>query len=458
MKKSRLALLCLSAYVFVIALFPAQAQNGWNAVVHSNSGSTIATVGSYDLVDASVFSGGNLCQQIYNVFVSYNNTNANGIVIDARGISGSALTCSSVNPWAYLTGSYGPFANVVLLPAGTITIQTTWELPDNTVLVGEGPTATTIAAASGLTGDMIDMGNESGSFGCDTSPADCPGIVIEHLALNGNGSVNGIVNCCAQELSRVTDVLIENATTGLNISDKYAENSGPYSNLKILNVNTCLSIGPGATAGIPNTRGVHGLNCSVNSGTTPAITIDSPNNTLEDITISGSTNQDGILIGSQAAAQSNTLYNVQGTGLKNVIHISGTTPSNASNCPNTKANVCDITMAAISNSGSTTTIQDDLISTTQGIQDSTVALYVVGEAVQNIASGSTSNIGYSRFTTATVSGNTPTWLVGSTAPTSSCAVGTLYSCTGTSTQCTSGSFTGTIWECVGGSTPWKKIQ
>jgi hypothetical protein len=197
------------------------------------------------------------------------------------------------------------------------------------------------------------------------------------------------------------------------------------------------------------------LRCSVASGSTAAITIDSPNNSLEDITISGSNSstQDGILIGSHAAAQGNVLLNVQGANLNNVIHIKNYTPSSSSNCPgNTNNSVCDITILGVSNSGSTTTIQDDLVSATQGIKDSTVGLYVVGEPVQNIASGGTSNIGYSRFTTATASGNTPTWLVGPTTPSGSCAVGTLYSCT----QCASGS--GTVWECLGGGTTWKKIQ
>jgi hypothetical protein len=47
-----------------------------------------------------------------------------------------------------------------------------------------------------------------------------------------------------------------------------------------------------------NSRGVHGLTCSVSSSATSeaAITIYGPSNTLEDISISGSSSQDGALI------------------------------------------------------------------------------------------------------------------------------------------------------------------
>ena len=73
---------------------------------------------------------------------------------------------------------------------------------------------------------MIDMGAETG-FPCSgtSGTPDCPGIVIKHLSLTGNTNVNGIVNCCAQELSRVEDVAISGANVGLWLSDAYAYNS-----------------------------------------------------------------------------------------------------------------------------------------------------------------------------------------------------------------------------------------
>ncbi|MGA8490547.1 MAG: hypothetical protein WB711_09015, partial [Terriglobales bacterium] len=116
------------------------------------------------------------------------------------------------------------------------------------------------------------------------------------------------------------------------------------------------------------------------------------------------------------------------------------------------------TIMGVTRSGGSKTVQDDLISATQGVQDSTLAMYAVGESVQDISQGTISSIGYSRFTTATSGGNTPAWLVGAGAPSGSCSVGALYSCTGNSTACTSSSGNAALWECVGGTTaPWHKV-
>jgi hypothetical protein len=242
----------------------------------------------------------------------------------------------------------------------------------------------------------------------------------------------------------------------------------------ISGANTCLSIGPANSNNIMvNSRGVHGLTCSVN-GTSPAITIDGPNNSLEDISISSaSSSADGIRIGSVGTAEGNTLFNIQGTGLKNVIHITNGGTGNASgvqNCPYTYSqttgkgtvyNICDLTIFGVARSGGTNTIQDDLTGTV--VLDSTLAMYTLGEIVVDTDSNNNTNtIGFSRFTTATAtaSGNTnyaTPWLVGTAKPSGSCAVGTLYSCTGSSCSCGS-SCTAALWECVGGSTPWKNIQ
>jgi hypothetical protein len=450
------------AVLLMFSTLPLNTHAQQNAVIYSGS----STSPSLAFVDATTASGGNICAMINNALSPYNPGNSNGVVVDARGIPSTMLTCTSVNPWQSLitysnNNKNDSFSNVVLLPSGTIQISTSWILPNNTHLVGEGPALTTITAASTLTGDMIDMGWEGttpappycSNTSLNSSPPDCPGIVVEHLGLQGNGSVNGIANCCAQELSRVNDVFISNIATGLAITDKYAQNSGPYTNLTMSNVTMCVSIETG-TNGAPITRGVHGLTCSVSStsNSAAAIMVDSPNNSLEDISISGLSSQDGILIGSQNAAQGNVLFNIRGSSLKNVIHISASTnsPPAANNCPNSTNRVCDATILGVTNSGGTTTIQDDLISTTQGISDPTVAMYIVGEPLQ----AGSNNIGYSRFTS---SASVPTWLVGGTNPTGRCAVGDLYSCTGSS--CTSGSPPGTVFECVGGTTsPWLKLK
>lgn len=469
--------IAVGVVVTVTLAITANAQNpqtpeGWNASVYSGN---VVPSPSYAVVDATQYQGSDICALINKVFFTYNAITSNGIVVDARGVPSSALNCSSgTNPWSNLISSgSSSFWNIVLLPAGTITINATWTLPNWTHLIGQGPNSTVIQAASGFGSHMIDMGAESG---LPCSPGgDCEGIVIEHLGLLGSGAVNGgygIVNCCAQEQSRVNDVSISSVKTGLWLSDRFAQNSGPYSNLTISGVNTCLAIGPATTqvSGLytmVNSRGVHGMTCAVNSSNTPAITIDGPNNSLEDISIStSSTGEDGILIGAQGPAQGNTLLNIQGSGLKNVIHISnhtngGTTGSLGScpfytSSPVTVYNVCDLTIFGVARSNGTNTVQDDLwcCSNSATITDTTLAMYTLGEIVVENSDNITSNIGLSRYTTATATGNTNAtpWLVGNTAPSgTTCKVGTLYSCTGSSCA-------GTLYECLGGGTTWKIIQ
>lgn len=363
-------------------------------------------------------------------------------IIDTRGISSLACTLADGNPWSGLTS--GGMSNTVLLPSGTVTIAVPWVLPDDTHLIGEGPNSTTIQPTySG--GDIIDMGSESPTvgFACFSSIQDCPGIVVEHLALNGNGNtgVNGIVNCCAQEFSGVNDVKIVGVNVGLALTDKYAQNSGPYTNITMSGVSQCVTIEPGTNGTISITRGVHGLTCSTTGTAGSAIEVDTSNNSLEDIYISGGSGQDGVLIGSNAATDSNVLLNISGSGLGNVVHISSANSSS------------DISILGVSRSGGTSTIYDQLAGTT--LTDTKLGMYILGEPVQ---AGTINSAGYSRFTTS-ISSNTQTWLVGPSAPIgSTCRAGDLYSCTGSSSACTnSASLKGVVWECLGGGTTWVPI-
>ncbi|MGC2450650.1 MAG: hypothetical protein WA477_23585 [Candidatus Sulfotelmatobacter sp.] len=188
--------------------------------------------------------------------------------------------------------------------------------------------------------------------------------------------------------------------------------------------------------------------CSTAAGSTAAITIDGPNNTLEDISIVGSSKatQDGVLIGSQGVASGNTLVNVSGKTLNNIIHIKNQTIANAPlNCPSSSSSgpyytVCDLTMFGLAGTNINSIIKDDLTSST--VNDSTVAMYTLGEIV--VSGSGPTNIGYSRYTTATVAGTVTTpWLVGASSPVgTTCTVGALYSCTGSS--CSSA-----LYECEG---------
>ena len=248
---------------FSVAPTRAEAQctyfQGSNAVYGNCSGS-VGPQGTYAFIDASQYqSQGDICQAMKAILNTFNTNYANGVVVDARGFplpqGQNAYPCS-VNPW---NNSPQPSNNVVLLPSGTITLQTTWTLPTNTRITGQGPNVTILQAASGFAGsDVVNMGTTNGSTGlCDgQSPPYCAGIGIEHLALAGYGTntTNGIVNCCSQELSYVNDVILTNlGGTGLLLQGN-AGNSGPYSKISFSGSGICTQVlGP--------TRGIHGLSC-----------------------------------------------------------------------------------------------------------------------------------------------------------------------------------------------------
>ena len=193
--------------------------------------------------------------------------------------------------------------------------------------------------------------------------------------------------------------------------------------------------------------------------------IDVPDNELEDITVSSATSgMDGVLIGSKGPAEGNTLTNVLGgSGLANVIHISNATSAKQTNgngfcpfpvSPGAVNNVCDLTILGVAGPSGTNTLRDELTNTT--VTDPSLGMYTLGEYV-----GTNSvSIGNSRFTTAAANTNTTPWLVGPAAPTGTCSVGALYSCTGSSGSCTISTVTATLWQCVGSSTgsTWTKIQ
>jgi hypothetical protein len=320
------------------------------------------------------------------------------------------------------------------------------------------------------------------SYNCTISGTvvDCPGIAIEHLGLDGNSenrmSVNGIVNPTGQELSYVDDVSFSNiALTALSLLSNAgsssqnggnSQNSGPYSNLTMSNVGTCVMISADIT--IPfDTRGIHGLNCSTTASLGFAIYLNASNNSLEDISLTTTnTNADGILIGNLAAsgaAQNNILFNISGGGFANVIHISpyNSNSTNQNNCPAKAShggspayNVCDITIMAVTKSSGTASIKDEVGGA--ALTDSYVGMYILGEPVQSGSGSTTSNdtfLGNSHFTT---SPNLPTWVVGANTPGSGCpTTGTGFSNVGSLYSATSSS-SGTLWECE--SSGWVNVK
>jgi hypothetical protein len=379
----------------------------------------LSTTFSHNYIDASTLvsqGSPDVCGAIAAALINLKNESSYPLwyyksVIDARGIfnpsTGGSLTCST-SPWPGSPGLYNGLDVTVLLPAGIIGgnsttspgLSTTWELPSNTRLVGEGVNVTTLKfTLTSPPGNMIDLGYfappPNGTLPCQN----CGGIVLEHLGLvnAGSGTVSGIFNNGAQELNYVNDVALTGITgTGLTILGEsylvggdqqgYADNSGPYSNIYFSGSGTCVNIN-----GTYGTRGIRGLTCNGTSSA-PAILLDGSNNTIEDVSITGYTGE-GIVIGSRGTyAQGNLLFNITGSGtLTNLVHI-----KNPSGGPPT-----DTTLMGIS--GGTTTIQDDV--TSSKITDSPVGLYILGEPMAQTGTPS----GYSRFTT---SSSSPAWFVG----------------------------------------------
>jgi hypothetical protein len=439
--KCRLIIYVAAGIVLALSLsFPTQmpAQVGYNAVCNATSPPTGLTCSQYvssssGVFDASTFTGSTICQKIYNTLTS-SHYPATGAVVDARGIT-SGLTCSTTNETPWTSGSSAvAVPSVILLPAGLITISTGWILPDRTRIFGQGerpnPNAmsgpgTQILAAAGFSGTMISMGgasaypNDLSVYPCGVASGICFGVSIADLMLNGNPTSNtsvvGIANTSSQELSYIDHInLYGFVETGLSITTVQAQNSGPYSNIvcnptsSFTSGTVCIDIN-----GVGDIRGIHGLTATAptsGSGPSAAVLLDSNNSTLEDMHFEGFV--DGILVGYNANAQSNTIFNVTGgtgTGpMTNVIEISN------------RNTVTDVSIMGVTTSSSSiNSIKDDVTSTT--LNDANLALYVLGDAIGG---------GHSRFTTST-SAVAPTWGVGALgstgAPTGSCINGAIFS-------------------------------
>jgi hypothetical protein len=445
------------------------AQNqGDNAVCTAASG-CILTAPSPAFLDANMFLGGtqgqDFCDTLYYIFT--HGYPSSGSVIDARAISGSALTCSRGTPWFESSTGYVNVPSTVLLPAtnstNPIKISSTWILPNGTKLIGEEttdpalntggtPLQTTIEATSSMTSGsaMIQFGD---STHCPSSV--CTGISVEQLTLYGNGhSLIGIQNVNSQDQSYVDHVTMYHVLgtglfVGANPSGGSAMNSGPYANIQYDTGNSGVSgSGCAQIEGLSSTHGLRGLTCISSPESQSAVLVDSSNNTIEDVRINGFYN--GIVIGSLGAASSNVLRNIYGEsgtgGLPvAVVEISNNNP------------VSDISIMGVNNPSASQfqyTIEDEVTSTF--LNNPYVGMYVLGEKT---------NGRYSRFMTSTSSSNNNavTWAFGTSKPTGSCPTGSLYSCTSPSGApdtppfpCQVGSTSYAFFGCVSGA--WVPIR
>jgi hypothetical protein len=310
---SDMIIVVLGCFTVFSAIAGAQTQ-GNNDVfdVHGNQ------KGSSAFIDAKALPpGADFCDTIYSLLTGvpgYPVYPAAGAVIDARGISGTALTCTLGSPWLEGT-TYANVPSTILLPAGTITISSTWALPSSTRVLGEG-SADPLQNGIGSTSSQqttIQACNPTGScfngsamiqLGDNCPTPSCMAVSIEDVTLNGgNQTIDGIVNSASQDLSYAKNVVIYDVLgPGLKISGN-ANNSGPYANITYdtggLNGTACASIYNVAGG----THGLHGVTCISSNDSSVAILLDSSNNTLEDIRIAGFTT--GIYVGSRGTAQSN---------------------------------------------------------------------------------------------------------------------------------------------------------
>jgi hypothetical protein len=422
---------------FLASPVTSHAQMAGNKAVYDASGTNCPPcLPSTASVDASVVTGSDICQQIYNALQSIP---GGPKVVDARGITTAASCSSSETPWLK-SGIYLNQASTVLLPAGTITVSSSWILPNGTRLMGTqtatgGPGTTLLASGLSNNSAIIQFGDGH----CGSTP--CTGITVENLTLDGNGATNiiGILNQNSQFQSYVDHVsLYQILGTGLKISGSSASNSGPYSNITF---DTGTFAGASGTVcaqinGLTGTRGLHDITCiSRLNNAFNGILLDASNNSLEDVRIMGFDN--GVLIGSLASAHGNVLFNIYGDTspqsgpVVNVIDISGST-------------VSDLAIMGVANAGGpgTLTIRDNLTRTF--LVDPVVAMYSLGRPGQGGA-------GFSRFTT---SPNEASWSVGAGSPApSTCTAqnrGSLYSNTSSSG--------GLLWVCENANPLWQQVE
>jgi hypothetical protein len=420
-----------------------EAQTGPNAVYQTGS-----VVPSSAFIDASVYPGGDICAKIYNVLTT--GYPSSGAVVDARGISGTALTCTvpGNTPWIHGIARVSVPSHI-LLPSGTITINTSWSLPNYTTITGEGPINTIISSALPSSPPLVPM-IVMGDATCSSA---CFSIAVEDLTLEGNGqNIDGIDNSAAGELSYVDHVTMHQVEgTGLRL-ESGAGNSGPYSNIEFTAVTAfnsataCVRITTTDLTKQLSTRGIHGITCEATSTQmsqpAAAIYLDGNSNTIEDMHVEGY--HDGILVGDSEPTGSNILININGAAgagpVTNVIDISNQT--NTSGTPN----VSDLAILGTRSAGATNSIEDELTSTT--LSDANVAMYVLGEPIGGVAGA------YSRFTTTPDTPNAVTWGVGNGVPSGSCKVGSLYSNTGPLSPNT------TLYVCVpaGLTTAWTALN
>jgi hypothetical protein len=482
--------------------------SGFNAVCYNSSGTApdcSTQTHSPAFIDASVFNpgaGGDVCKQIRSAFATLSPGTA-GVVIDARGVTGSGntLACANGTPWFdRTTGQFYTTSAEILLPAGLINVSQTWVLPSGTRVKGAGVYG--VPGASAGNGGTVLVACTFNASGCNLSSSNnvivqfgdngtnycvgsCAGISVEDLTVSGGSgqALIGILNEYAQNGSYVNQVTINNvagsSAIGLQIggSAGSAVNSGPYSNLYFVggDASTCVEFYPSGSG----TLGLHGITCT-GSGSMPAIYLDASNTTIEDAHIEDS--KEGVRVGglpsgvTASAVASDTLINISaggGSALTDLVHICGGNPPSTGfggdgGCPE-YGDVSGLTLIGLANvqpggqdaAAAVNNIQDDQTSTLTP-SDSTGNRYGVGLYGAGDQFGCTEC--YTRFSTSPYTISTPpnpvpAWGVGYGVPGGTCPVGSIFSNTQGTNSCGSGANVCTLYVCyqTTSGSAWKGI-
>jgi len=474
--------------------------SGYNAVCSNSSCST--QTHSPAFIDASVFNpgaGGDVCKQIRAVFSTLSPGTA-GVVIDARGVTGSGNTfaCANGTPWFDGNVTHYRTPAEILLPAGLINVSQTWVIPSGTRVKGAGIYG--VPGASAGNGGTVLVACTFNASGCNLSSSNnvivqfgdngtnycvgsCAGISLEDLTVSGGTgqALVGIQNEYAQNGSYVNQVTINNiagsSAIGLQIggSAGSAVNSGPYSNIYFVggDGSACVEFYPSGSG----TLGLHGITCT-GSGSMPAIYLDASNTTIEDAHIEDS--KEGVRVGGLPSGvtaypvASDTLINISAGGqsaLTNIVHICGGNPPSTGfggdgGCME-YGNVSDLTLIGLANvqsgggpigTAAINNIQDDQTST---LIPTTGSFFRVGLYAAGVSFGT----GYTRFSTSPDTSSSspnpvPSWGVGYGVPSSgACPVGSIFSNTEGSTSCGSGANICTLYVCyqTTSGSAWKGV-
>jgi hypothetical protein len=441
----------------------ASAQQAGSPTITPSSfdGTHYAYSNAYIDASASGISGSDICAKIHYALVQLssptNYPNGSG-VIDARGVS-VGTACSSTsgnsgwgNPWSGFTTPPAPGATI-LLPAGTIQINTQWILPSGTRLIGQGgedpglnPSGvkrTTIQAGTtgfpGSYNSVIQMGVNVGCYGVSIED-----LVVDGQGLSGSNELSGIANQYCLDGSFVRGVtLYQIVDAGLSIGANDDDisgalsSSGPYSNITFDTGNLATSI---TTNGIylgATTRGIQGVTCTnsniVNGQWTGVVgicvNVAASGNSVQDVRVEGFDtgvnvaasdvvlmNIDGDTNPTSGGTTGSTLYVVKVAGGQTSVAMMGI----SNNCVNPQGN------SSYCSDPNDYTIYDNSIGSTADIRpltftnDPFVAMYVIGNWIDV-----NSKKAFSRFTTSPSAAN---WSVGLSGISGSCTTpGSLYS-------------------------------